>query len=501
MTLNITDADRVAFNTALDRLCRKDYVHNPVGWVQDVLHEYAWSIQASILTTTSTDRLVAVQSAHGIGKSRLASWLALWFLATRPSDDTVVVTSAPTSHQVSAVLWRYIRQGHATAKLDGYITQGQVPEWKIDGNLVGFGRKPADHQKSAFQGLHAGHLLVILDEACGVPKWLWDAADSLITGAKDQHLLAIGNPDDAGSHFATVCTTEPGWTRFKVSAFDTPAFTGETVPQSVLDGLVSQAWVADKQLRWGESNPLYKAKVLGEFVDAEDSLIPMSWVMQAQQRWNTWHENGEPTQPGRHLIGVDVARYGDDSTVLAIRQGDVICRLERYVKQDTVDTTAKIEQSLGDVPGATAIVDDIGVGGGVVDLLRHHGRNVHPFTASARTKYRDVTGLYKFLNMRSAAWWSMRERLDPSKQPTVCLPPDEELAAELCAPRWEIRAGGVLSVESKDDIRKRLGRSTDSADAVLMAFFTEPTPELDELGRMKHQNRVRRHVDAVSWNL
>ncbi|MGW1676022.1 LAGLIDADG family homing endonuclease [Saccharopolyspora sp. NPDC002376] len=456
------------------------------------------SVPVKCVAVDSPSRLyLAGRSMIPTHNTHLASRLVLWFLDTHPPQDTMVVTTAPTSHQVRAVLWRYIRQGHEAASMPGIITQSQVPEWKIDGNLVGYGRRPADHQRSAFQGQHAEHMLVVLDEAGGIPKWLWDAADSLMTGS-DNHLLAIGNPDDNASHFHTVSTKEPGWARHHISAFDAPAFTGEQIPAEMALKLVQREWVEDKQVRWGESNPLYRAKVLGEWVDSEDALIPLSWVRAANQRWIAWDEAGRPPQPGRLVLGVDVARYGEDSTVIAHRHGDVITHLDRHDKLDTTQTTALVTAALYNQPKAIANVDVIGVGAGVVDQLRALGMPVAPFNAASGTRRRDATGSWQFPNVRSASYWNLRELLDPANDSQIALPPDDELTAELTIPKWDIRAGGRLVIEDKDSIRKRLGRSTDSADAVVQAFWQERTPDVDEQGAVK-QPRVRRYADAVSW--
>lgn len=468
---------------------------DPVAWVQERLGEHVWSKQAEVMRSVAENPLVTVQSAHSTGKSHLASRLVAWFLSVNPPEDTFVVTTAPTAAQVRAILWRYISQVHAKAGLEGRVTQ--AAEWKINDQLVAYGRKPSDYTESNFSGIHAKHLLVVLDEACGVSKHLWVAADSLATSA-DSHVLAIGNPDDNGSHFYKVCTSEPGWTRHKISAYDAPAVTGEDVPQVLRDTLVSRAWIDDKKQRWGEGSPLFKAKVLGEFADSDDSMIPLSWVMAANRRWNEWDEAGRPPQPGRLVLGVDVARFGDDKTVLAHRYGDVIVKLERHAKIDTTQTTSLVQAAMHNQPHAVAVVDVIGIGAGVVDQLRSLQIPVRAYNAAHGTRVRDATGSWKFNSVRSASYWHLRELLDPAQGSTLALPPDDELTAELTAPRWDIRAGGVLVVESKDDLKRRLGRSTDASDAVAMAMWQEQTRDTDEEGRAKRP-KVRRYADAVTW--
>lgn len=423
---------------------------------------------------------VAVQSAHSTGKSHLASRLVAWFLSVHPPEDTFVVTTAPTASQVRAILWRYIAQVHSKAGLDGRVTQ--AAEWKIDDQLVAYGRKPSDYVESNFSGIHAKHLLVVLDEACGVSKHLWVSADSLATGA-DSHQLAIGNPDDKASHFAHVCQVERGWVKHKISAFDTPNCTGEEVPELLRQTLVSEEWIEDKKLRWGENSPLYQAKVLGEFADSEDGLIPLSWVTAAHQRWHEWNENplrDSHQPPGRTVLGVDVARFGEDKTAIATRKGDVVMSVESFAKLDTTQTAGLVEARLNGPVQPLAVVDVVGVGAGVVDMLRRSDCGVVAFNGAERTKRRDSSGAWKFPNVRCAAWYNLREMLDPALGATLALPPDDDLTADLTAPKYEPRAGAQLWVEDKTSLKARLGHSPDLGDAVTMSLWADTLPRADD---------------------
>jgi hypothetical protein len=122
-----------------------------------------------------------------------------------------------------------------------------------------------------------------------------------------------------------------------------------------------------------------------------------------------------------------------------------------------------------------AVVDVIGIGAGVVDRLRETTRSarVIGFNASEKSRKKDLTGELGFLNKRAEAWWHLRELLDPDSGCAVALPPDDELIGDLTSPTWKVSSGGKIQIESKDDIRKRIGRSTDAGDAVVMAFFPE----------------------------
>lgn len=455
---------------------RERWLRDPVAWVEERLGEEMWSRQKEIMRAVAENPQVAVQSGHGIGKSWLASRLVAWWLDTRPQGtDTFVVTTAPTAQQVQVVLWRYITDIWQTHDLPGRVTGGTVPAWKMDGQVVAFGRKPSDYNESAFQGVHAEHLLVILDEACGIPEQLWNACHSLATG-DENHILAIGNPDTTSSHFHKVCTTEAGWRRIKISSMDSPNFTGEPVSEKMAKSLVKRDWVQRSRERWGATSSLFKAKILGEWADDEDGLIPLSWVTQANRRWQEWSDqfDGIHEPKGRKIFGVDVGHMGEDRTVIATRQGPVIWELESWAKQDTVAVVNLIEARLDATVQGLAVVDGIGVGAGVVDVLRSHRKNVRSFIASHSTgDLRESSNSQTFRNLRSASWWHLRELLDPALGATLCLPPDDDLTADLTAPRWEPVTGGKIQVESKDDIKKRLGRSTDYGDAVVMVMWAD----------------------------
>ena len=496
MSFGALIADRLELQARRER-----WAADPVAWVTERLGEQPWSRQADIMRSVAENPLTAVQSSHGVGKSWVASRLVAWALDTSPPGSTFVVTTAPRWDQVLGVVWRYISRVHKDAGLAGHVTQ--VAQWKIDGELVGFGRKPADTDETGFQGFHAERVLVVIDEAGGVPAQIWNAVDSLVT-TDASRVLAIGNPDSVSSHFHRVCTTEHGWNRIRISAFDSPAFTGEPVTADAEKTLVSQAWVEDKRLRWGERSPLYRIKVMGEFVtDDANALIPMSWVLAAQKRWHEW--NDAPTrdieQPaGRRVFGVDVALGGEDLTCIATRQGDVVMDVETWAQLDTIAIANIVAAKLAGHAGFTSVVDSIGVGAGVLDVLRHRGCAARPFVASASAgKRRDASQTQTFPNLRSAAWWHLRELLDPALGATLALPDDDDLVADLTTPRWEPVTGGKIVVEAKDKVKARIGRSTDRGDAVVMACWVEGFARAGQ-SPAATRPRARGYANSVTWD-
>ncbi|MEU1445499.1 hypothetical protein [Streptomyces mirabilis] len=443
------------------------YAHNPVGWVEERLDQIVWSKQREIMESVRDHRRTAVRSAHGVGKSHTASLVASWWLDTHPPGEAFVVTSAPTFAQVRAILWRYIRRVHRRGKLAGRVNQ---TEWHLEDELVAFGRKPADHDESAFQGIHARYVLVILDEAGGIPEQLWVAADALTTNA-DCRILAIGNPDNPASHFRKVCIPGSGWHVIGISAFDSPNMTGETVPEPVAQALVGREWVEEKAREWGEDNPLYQSKVLGEFAeDAPNRVVRASDIARCRIDPETKMTAAdlEPVE-----LGVDVGGGGDE-TVIRERRGRRAGR-EWRAHTDRPEKIAPLVLRAIEESGATAVkVDSIGIGFGVIGELRNlGGQGAHRARIVGVNVGEKSAQPDKFKNLRAEIWWEVARGLSERQGWDLSSAENADTTvAQLLEPLWEVDAQGRIFVEPKDEIRKRLGRSPDNADALLLAFYS-----------------------------
>lgn len=456
----ITDLDRLAWQRCLEKFQPKQpspYLTDPVGWVRDKLGEHLWSKQRDIAESVVVNRRTAVKSCHNAGKSRVASRIAAWWLDVHPPGEAFVVSTAPSYPQVHAILWEEIRGAAKVAAARGNPLPGRVllsDQWKLDdGTLVGWGRKPADTDEHGFQGIHRRYVLVLLDEACGIPRQLWTAVEAITTN-QDCRILAIGNPDDPNTEFADVCKPGSGWNTVKVSAFDTPNFTDEDFPADLRPLMLDPGWVEDKKRRWGEASPRYTSKVLGEFPDiGEDVLIPPSLIEAAQQRH---------IDPGPYgILGVDVARYGSDRSVIYLRQGPKVRLVGEHAKQATTETTGRVIAALRDTNADEVRVDGVGVGGGVVDQLVEQGFIVVDMQSGAGAVDRE-----HFANARAEWYWALRQRFEDGD---VDLDPDDdELAAQLGSIRYKFMSRGQVLIESKDDMKKRGLPSPDRADAVML---------------------------------
>lgn len=433
------------------------YLNNPVRWVNEKLGEALWSKQRDIANSVVEHKKTAVKSCHDAGKSFIASRIAQWWIDTHPPGTALVVSTAPTYQQVHAILWEEIRNSFNAAAARGTPLPGRVmlsDEWKLDDDrIVGFGRKPANTNIHGFQGHHRRYVLVIVDEACGVPAQLWTAIEAITTG-DDCRILAIGNPDDPGAHFARVCKPGSGWNVIGISAYDTPNFTDEQVSDDLRPLLLSPAWVVDKEKSWGRTSPWFVSKVLGEFPEiGEKILIPPGWILAAQNRDLELGPWG--------ILGVDVARFGSDRTVLTLRRGPVARVIGDHTKLATTQTTGEVVVAVAEHSINEIRVDGVGVGGGVVDQLAEQGYQVLDMQAGAAP-----ADPKRFLNARAEWYWTLR-RLFEHGQIDID-PADDELAAQLGAIRFGYTSRGQIKIESKDEMRERGLPSPDRADSLML---------------------------------
>jgi hypothetical protein len=428
--------------------------------------EFVWSKQCDILNSIVKNRKTAVPSCHESGKSFIAARATAWWIDSHPPGEAFVVTSASTASQVRAVLWREIGKAHALGKLQGRVNQ---TEWHIKGKngneeMVAFGRKPSEYDPTAFQGIHARHVLVIFDEAGGIaggsaenPDSLWESADSLIANDNGR-FLAIGQPSDPNSEFAKVCAPGSGWNVIPISAFDTPNFTAEVIPDLLREFLIGSTYVDEKRKQWGEDNPLWKIKVLGRFPEnSTDGLIPYSWIRAAQDR------NLVPCAPIE--FGVDVGG-GSDKNVIAKRSGPVVRIIRRNQEPDTMKSCGNMIIDIRNHNATIAKIDYIGIGRGMTDRAKELAQPVRGINVGLPAKNKQG---YK--NIRAEGYWALRERFQVGDIDID--PEDSDLAAQLADIKWFPTSSGQVQIESKDEIRRRGKASPDDADAVMLAFLPE----------------------------
>lgn len=466
----VVGAVRLVAEEYASRAKSAQYREDPVLWARERIKINLWSMQREIAMSLVTSDRVVVKSCHAIGKTYLAAILVCWWIDTHPPTQTMVVSTAPTANQVNKLLWEYIRVIHREHKLGGNVSE--AAEWKSSQrDVIGQGRKPADTNISAFQGTHAKYLLVVLDEAGGVPDVLWTGMRSVTTGEYNR-TLAIGNPDDPATEFGRIFLQDyKQWTKFTVSAYDTPNFTGEDVSQTIKDNLISKKWVEEAEETWGIDDARFKSKVLAEFPEeSTDTLFPPSLLMKAIG------ENAPlPTETDRPKLGVDVARFGDDKTTVVMNYGGVCSVVDSWNGLDLVASAHRVHDLAMKLGVSEVRVDDSGLGGGLTDNLAYLAiTNYIIFRMVGSAASPDLN---KWVNAR-AYWHDMVRYM--MRNGSLSLPDfhaedsaigsmSKTLFDEMQGIRYKFGARNAMQIESKDEMRKRIKKSPDYSDALIYA--------------------------------
>lgn len=418
--------------------------HDPVPFVEHILGGKPWEVQRQIMRSVADHRRVAVRSCHNSGKTWTAACLVLWWLFAY--DPALVITTATNQRQVEKVLWPEIRRLHRNAGLPGRALLAQL-DVTLDRRAFGFTTNTVEN----FQGWHDPNILIVADEASGIPEPIWEAIEGCLT-SENARLLMIGNPNQAMGSFYEAFRS-PLYQKFHIQASDVP------------EHLLPAAWAAERLAEWGEESPAYQVRVLGEFPpQGDDGLLSLKWVEEAQNREIvTDAETDAPCE-----IGVDVARFGGDESVAYVRRGAVVVGMDAWRGLDTVVSTGRVA-ALHRRFGASLIkCDDPGVGGGVTDQLKHAGLPVVGVNVGETAWDAENYAL-----RRSELFCGLRERF---KQGDISIPKDDTLLLDqLLALKFSYTARGQLKLESKDDLKKRRGTagrwsSPDRADALMLAF-------------------------------
>lgn len=467
------------------------YADDPIAFASEVLGSDLWSAQEEIAEAVRDNDRVVVRGSNAIGKDFAAAVLSLWFCFSRRG---LVLLTGPTARQVEEVAMGEISKAWSRASdLPGELYRSALRLGREEqGGVLAFTSTSA----SRLTGFHAANVLAIITEAQGVEPFAWEGLMACATGSDDR-FLAVGNPLSPSGKFFSVSRSE-GWHAIQIGAEEHPNLDPDSDRQ--IPGGPSQEFIERIAQEYGRGSGVYRARVEGEFPDTGDEgLFQRSWLEAAADRWEAgeFRKEAEDAEP---IAAVDPARYGPDSTVLVLRRGPRLERIESWGRSSTTETVEKIREHLeawgirpkffgphpkrgvlglskaerrrrrkkkwrpgyGDV-----VVDTVGLGGGIHDRLEELKYETSSFIGSRSP--RRVSRKRRFLNQRADAYWELREKLEAGE---IALPRDEKLFDELVAIRWKPSASGKVQIESKDDLKGRLGRSPDRADAVSMVFYS-----------------------------
>lgn len=423
------------------------YYDKPVEFAQDVLGVEPDPWQAKVMReVASGKRRIAIRAGHGVGKTAFCAWLVIWFMVTRYPQKTVL--TAPTAGQLFDALFAetkfWVRKLPA-ALLELFELKAESIELKSDpeGSFVSAKTSSKDRPE-AMAGVHSQHVLLICDEASAIPEEVYEAAAGSMSGFSACTIL-ISNPTrNVGLFFMAFHALKDDWCCHHVSCIGSPRVSPDFVKQIIAT--------------YGQNSNQYRVRVLGEFALREDDvLLPAELVDAAFDR------DIQPVPSEPILYGLDVARFGDDRTVLAKRQGNVVLEIKAWNGYDLMETVGRVLFEAKTDKPSEIMVDVIGMGAGVADALRAAGMNVRDVNVAESAALNP--GMNK---LRDELWFALREWLYTR---AVKLCRHDGLREELLAPTYGFAPqSGKLKVEAKDDIKKKIRRSPDIADAICLTF-------------------------------
>lgn len=430
-----------------------DSPNDPLRFVEGVLGVEAienWQRKALEALRDGHTRL-SIRSGHGVGKTTFQAWLVLWGLLCFGADTKIPI-AAGTQDQLRDTI------------------QPEIAKWRerlppmlrdlvqVDGEKISFAPAPADafavfrtaskDNPQALAGFHAKNLMFLLDEASAIHEKAYEVAMGALS-TEGAILVMTGNPTESSGYFYDSHTllADRFWT-LRVSSEEVPRARGH---------------IEDVIQRFGSDSNEYRVRVLGEFPKAgPDSLIPMEWVEAAIHR-EVAAMNVMP------VWGVDPSRGGDRST-LCKRKGNVVTEpVKVFNQKDTMTLAGLIVREWDETPiderPHEICVDVIGIGAGVVDRLDELGLPVRGVNVGETASVSD-----NFMRLRDELHWKLREWFEHKG---CKIPNDRGLVSELTIVKYRVLSSGKVQVESKDDLKKRLGRSPDLSDALMLTFAAD----------------------------
>lgn len=503
-------------NLALEEMRQKSqkriYQTDYQAWKRDVLGHRTYEKMVSITDTAlfgSINR-TAVKSANGTAKSFEVADMISWAASVFPLGESVSIVSAPSVPQIEKVIWAYLKSNYGLAAarknaLPGWINESLGWQYSTPGGnaFLAFGRKPPEQDAvSVFQGVRSqfGRTFVFFDEMGGMSRQMFTAAEAVMTGA-DSRFIGIGNPDNAGTEFQRIFNDErlqAEWNRFTISAFDLPTLTGEVVyaddpamEERMLKALTSREWVEHKQRIWGEGDARYLSKVLGEFPSGGSNAFFGQHVVDVA--YDTVIEEDVNIRP---VLGVDLARYGQDESVVYMNRGGRVRLLDSWGQADVVESARRVHQLATTHHASEVRVDAAGIGGGVYDVLKvlpdFSGKVYELYGIDGGERSPDPA---QWANNRAYNHHSLRQQMLDGE---IDLDYDDvELRDQILGVTYKFTPRGAVQITPKDEMKTVMDGSPDRLDSLIYATTDLTWLTGNELNRMKRGERVSFEPEIV----
>ncbi len=430
---------------------------------------------------------ISIRSGHGTGKDAWLAWVLLWLLTCFPYPKGLV--TAPTSDQLRIVLWseisKWIRKsGEARESGKSLLTENFVwqtervfakekeasKEWFVAARTANV-KGTKEEQGEALAGLHAPFMVLAADEASGLPYGVFSPLEGAMTQEMNFAILIGQMTRSSGYFYDTHFKDRSMWICLHWNSEESE--------------LVDPQYPLRMAKKYGKTSNMYRIRVLGNPPLAEpDTLIPFDLIMNAVDR--DLGDRQEPT-----IMGIDVARYGDDKSIILTRKSNEVIDIRDYKKIDLAELEAWAEIAIIDHHPDSVNVDIIGYGAGLYDRLKIKFREIMKGITVSEKPSTDE----KYHRLRDELWWKLRERFEAG---TISIPNDDELIGELSAIKWkpaELAVTGKIKVESKGDLRKRGLQSPNKADALCLSYASNDAAYL-VMKEDKYQKRARTEEEA-----
>lgn len=489
------------------------YQEDPIGFCEDIFGETYTDDVKDLMISVRDNRDSLAKSANSTGKSHAAARIALWFFFCFP-DSQVYTAAAPPEDNLRTILWAEI--GRIVEKHPALFKGVKVNDLYIQRHKKSFIKgitiptQGTESQREArFSGKHAPSIMFIFDEADGIPNECYRGAESCMTNSHARFLAMFNPRHESGilyqkekkkiinvvglsafRHPNVVSGTDvyPGavdrattlrrineWTepllpheRIDAECYEVPDFlVGETT-KSAAGHFYDPLPAGHRRI----IEPSFSYMVLGEYPSVADGqLISRAWVNSARSRWDSYVVEFGRTPPSgvKPILGLDVAEMGVDSNVLATRYGGYLAPLDTWSEIDVNQTADFAADYFINYGGEFIAVDGTGVGAGIAPKLeRDYSIEAYSVKMNSKPSFQVEEG--EFTHIRDQLWWMVREWLRHDR--SAMLPPDEKLIEELTTPTYAV-SSGKLKVMKKDEMKQKLGRSPDRAEALTLTFFNE----------------------------
>lgn len=437
-----------------------NWLEHPAQMVRELFNVEPDPWQVEALEAFPHHQRICMKASKGVGKTALLAWVAWNFLLTR--EDPKITAVSISAEQLASSFWTemavwmdkspLLREGFKFTKTR--IFAKDAPEtWWIEARAYA---KTANKQEQSqtLAGLHQDNIMFILDESGGMPEAIMASAEAALSSSKDGHIIQAGNPTHLHGPLYRACTRDRGlWKVIEINGDpDNPM----RAPR------IGIAWAREQIAMWGRDNPYVLINVFGQFPPSSlNVLIGPDEIIAATKR----HYHPSEIDNSPRILGIDVARFGDDASIMWPRQGLVAYIPTKWRNIDGIQGAGAVARKSQDWEADAVFVDSTGgFGSSWIDNLRLLGHSPIPVAFSEKANSP------RYANKRSEIYYEAAEWIKSGGQ----LPPEEaeglpELIAAFTQTSYAFKGDQIL-LEPKDLVKEKIGQSPDHADAFALTF-------------------------------